>query len=426
MDRILHFSSKFGLRPCLGLSFAIIFLFSFGVTAQPGDEAFYLSRSAAALDRLDAQILKSPADPELLFQRAQIYLNWFVKYPAIVEHRGTVYATDPGAKALSDISRAIELEPRGPYFVALAKYYLAMFAHRENRRGEPTAAVGWQEIRRRYWEDELVKAAVDSFQKALANGRDSREKAHALSNLTEFYHSRALRTTSAVVSKIVLGEKQTALVYDDYDLAISLEKRKIEIFRPTSGGLSWLRDLYREKAMAAVGFEDLPLGIRTLGEGIRVITDLDGAHEDACYLYVRRGELHAMQKDLTAAMRDYTYAIDGDMANCLDVYEKRGDIYTALGNWAAAVRDYSAEMMLFQYSVRRLLAKRGNAYLRAGDAEKAATDLDQALEFSTCGPLFRLRAAARRLLNKNDLADEDEQKAAKYSIGRPNEQCAFR
>ena len=163
-----------------------------------------------------------------------------------------------------------------------------------------------------------------------------------------------------------------------------------------------------------------------MSEGIKTITALGGANEFACYLYVRRGETHTLRKDHAAALKDFTYAIDSKMSNCLDVFEKRGDIYAVRGNWRAAIDDYSREMALFEHRIPRLHAKRGNAYLRSGEPEKAVADLDQALEFSSCGPLFRIRAEALRLLGKNDLADQDERKAVEYSRGRSNDQCAFR
>ena len=408
------------------LSLAALFLFSSSVLAQPGDDSDYLYDSSQKLKRLDAQIIKTPGDPDLYFERGQIYLHWFTKYWYMVEHRGTVDAVDPGGKALSDFERAIQLDPRGKYFVALGKYYLAVFWKKDSEKGKITAASKWPEIKQRYWDDQLLDTVLGNFRKGVEYGRDSWEKGHALANLQYFYQSRASHMSSDLLSKIIISERQTRSVYDDYDRAIDLALKGILANRPVPGVLSGLVDLYRDKARAAVEFGDHPIGTRSLGEGIKVITDLGGEKEFACYLYVRRGELHTMQKDLTAAMRDYTYAIDSDMVNCLDVYEKRGDIYTGLGDWVGAVKDYTQEMTLFQHPVPRLHAKRGNAHLRAGDAEKAVADLDKALEYSVCGPLYRLRAKARRVLNKNELADEDEKKGLEYSIGRPNDACAFR
>jgi hypothetical protein len=74
-----------------------------------------------------------------------------------------------------------------------------------------------------------------------------------------------------------------------------------------------------------------------LSEGIKTITALGDANEFACYLYVRRGETHTLRKDHAAALKDFRYAIDGKISNCLDVFEKRADIYVVLGNWRAAI-----------------------------------------------------------------------------------------
>jgi len=231
--------------------------------------------------------------------------------------------------------------------------------------------------------------------------------------------------SSGLFAKVLLKEKQTKVVYDEYDKAIDLEKEQILAALPNLGMLSGHGDLYREKSNAAIEFGDHVDGIRILGEGIEAVTGFGGERESVCYLYVRRGERYAEQKDHTAALRDYSYVIDKNLFNCLNVYEKRGDTYAALGEWRSAAEDYTREMALFQHRIPRLHTKRGIAYLRAGDGERAVADLDQALEFSSCGPRYRLRAEALRLLNKNDLAREDEKKAIEFSKGRPNDPCLF-
>src|SRR5690606_29807491 len=68
MQRSYRFSNSAArVSTPLLLPLATILLFSFSLMAQPGDEGQYLNRATEKLKRLDAQISKTPNDPDLYF-----------------------------------------------------------------------------------------------------------------------------------------------------------------------------------------------------------------------------------------------------------------------------------------------------------------------------------------------------------------------
>jgi tetratricopeptide (TPR) repeat protein len=410
------------IRPLLILSVLTGLFCGVNVLAQPGDELERYEKFAQRLKVLDAQISQTPDKVDLYFQRGLVYLDMFSGHPQIVEFRGIVYATEPGNKALADLNRAIEIESRGEFYTARGRYYQGLWGHKVNREAEGLASL--EKIKRLFWEDESFNSAVNDYQIGLGKGRNSKETAEALSRLAWIYRSRAMSLSSYLPAKTVLAAKQTRLVFDDYDRSIEFTKKYLDASIPA--GVSMIRDIYLDKARAAIEFEDYSGAIGFLGDGIKAIRDMNSEDsENACYLYLLRGDTYAKSNDLDAAVRDYTYPIDNKYVNCMDVYEKRGDAYATKSEWQPAIKDYTRELSHFAYTVPRLLMKRGKAYLKSGEAGKAVADFNQAMQFSTCAEHYRLRGQAHRLLKEDRLAEEDEQKAIKYGRGRPNDPCGL-
>ena len=393
---------------------AAIFLFTLPIAAQPGDEAQQYERTVAKLKALDERIAQQPNDAELYFQRGSVYLGLFRLHADVAEFAGVVYVTDPGSKAFADLNRAIELDQsRSEYYTGRGKFYDFQWGHAVSR-GSEAAAPSWEKIRLLFWDNRSFDSAVKDYQKALSIARTGSEMSLPLNLLAWLYRTRASSASFYPPAKTVRAEKQTRLVFDDFDRSLEFTRRYLGM----SGTLSdfIIRDIYFDKARAAIEFEEYGAGVRILTDGIREIEDRHTGSEGLCSLYALRGDINQKLKDHDAAIRDYTYPIEHKYPNCDLIREKRGDAYAAKGDWQRAIEDYSSELTKYSYAHVSLLTRRARAYLKTGDAEKAVADLNEAMTFhKTCSEQYQLRAEAFRMLKDESRAAEDEKTAARLS-----------
>jgi tetratricopeptide (TPR) repeat protein len=392
---------------------AVIFLLNLPIAAQPGDETGMYVRAVADLKALDAKIAQRPNDADLYFQRGSGYLNLFNRND-LAEYQGVVYVTDPGLKALADFNRAIELDgSMSEYYRARGRFYDLQWEHSHSNEGA-AAATSWEEIRRLNWDNQSFNSAVKDYQKALSVARKGSEMAHPLNLLASLYRARAVAVSFYAPAKTVRAEKQTRLVFDDFDRSLEFTRKFVEVMGKISEFT--LSDIYQEKARAAIGFEEYAAGLKFLSDGIKEIEDRRAGTEGGCRLYSLRGDINQKLQDYDSAIRDYTSPIDHKYANCDAIYEKRGDAYSAKGNWQQAIDDYSIELKKYSYPNESLLTRRAKAYLKIGEAEKAIADLDKAMTWEkSCSELYQLRAEAYRMLNDENRAVEDEKTAAQFS-----------
>lgn len=406
------------------LSLVAILLCISSVAAQPGREQdYYLQRTAQEIEALVIRISRNPKDPEPYFERAKLYLGWFELHPRVVEHKGTIYSTDPGAKALDDIERAIKLDPHGEAFTLRGRYYETIFRH-QNPANSSGKMVDWNEVERYYWQNDSFESAVADYHKGIRTAHSPKAKADAFHLLSWLYRSRADALSFYCVanycpSKFVRAEKKTGLVFGDFERSIEFMKMYLGAGESKYGGASLIRDLYRDKARAAAVFEDRTEGLHTLTAGINALKGMAWEEESVCDLYILRGELYLKGGDFSSALGDYTYPLQKNYPNCFNIYEKRGDAYIATGQLDLAIKDYTKEILTSTAPSDRIFLKRGNAYLTAGEAAKAVDDLSHVLRFgSTCAEPHTLRARAYRQLKSNNLAEEDEKVARDYAINK--------
>lgn len=393
---------------------AAIFLFSLSVAAQPGDETRMYERAVASLKDLGEKIALQPNDADLYFQRGSVYLSLFRLHADVAEYGGVVYVTDPGGKALTDLSRAIELDPsRSEYYAGRGRYYDFQWLHASSR-GSEAAASSWEKIRLLFWANPSFDSAVKDYQKALSIARTGPETFRPLGLLGWLYRTRASSASFYPPAKTVRSEKQTRLVFDDFDRSLEFTKKYLDASQHP--GTFMVRDIYFDKARAAIEFEEYAAGIKILSDAIRDIQDRQYGTEGLCSLYALRGDINQKLKDHDAAVRDYTYPIDHKYPNCDLINGKRGDAFAAKGDWQRAIEDYSRELANFSYPHVSLLTRRAKAYLKTGDAEKAIADLDEAMTYhKSCSEQYQLRAEAYRILKDENRAAGDEMTAAKLS-----------
>ncbi len=394
---------------------AAIFLFSLSVAAQPGDETRMYKSAVASLKALSEKIAQQPNDARLYFERGSVYLSLFRLHADNAEYGGVVYVTDPGGKGLTDLNRAIQLDDsRSEYYAGRGRFFDLQWGHALSR-GSEAAASSWEKLRPLFWDNKSFDLAVKDYQKALSLARSVSETSRPLSHLLWLYHTRASSASFYPPAKTVRVEKQTRLVFDDFDRSLAFTRKYLDTSEPPAG-LSLLSDVYRDAARAAIEFEEYPTGIKILSDGINELEDRQAGSESVCRLYILRGDINQKLKEHDAAVRDYTYPIDHKYVNCDAIYEKRADVYSAKGDWQAAIEDYSRELTKYSYPHFSLLTRRARAYLKIGDAEKAIADLNMAMTWSnTCSEQYRLRAEAYRMLNDETRAVEDENSAAKFS-----------
>ena len=405
------------LRALLPLFFTgAILLLNLSIAAQPGDETRMYEEAVSKLNSLGERIAQRPNDAALYFQRGSVYLNLYYLHADVAEYHGVVYVNDPGGKALSDLNRAIELDhSKSEYYAERGRFYDLQWGHTRSRESE-AAASSWEKLRLLYWDNRSFDSAVKDYQQALTLARTFSDTARPLNLLASLYGARASGASFYPPAKIVRAEKQARLVFDDFDRSLAFTRKYVDASERPSDRIFYLRDMYRDKARAAIEFEEYTIGINTLTDGINEIEDRKGGSEDVCRLYALRGDIKQKLKDYDAAVRDYTYPIDHKYVNCDDIREKRGDAYSAKGDWQRAVEDYTLELTKYSYPHESLRTRRAKAYLKIGDAEKALADLEVAMTYNkSCSEQFRLRAEAYRMLNDENRAVEDEKTAVQLS-----------
>ena len=396
---------------------AAMLLFDLSIFAQPGDEARWYEKTAASVKALDEEIARRPNDADLLFQRGSLYLSFFSLHSDVAEYHGVVYATDPGGKALADLNRAIELDAsRSEYYVGRGRVYDYQWGHALSR-GSEAAASSWEKTRQLFWENQSFDSAVKDYQKALSIARNRSESSRPLNFLAWLYRTRATSVSFYPPAKTVRAEKQTRLVFDDFDRSLEFTRRFLDSSEKPSFSTFLIRDIYFDKGRAAIEFEEYATGIKILSDAIKEIQDRwQPGTEDLCRLYSLRGDINQKLKDYDAAVRDYSYPIEQKLPNCDLIHLKRGDAYAAKGEWKSAIEDYSRELETISYIDVSLLTRRAKGYLKIGDAEKAIEDLNRAMTFhKSCSEQYELRAEAYRILKDETHAAEDEKMAASLS-----------
>jgi tetratricopeptide (TPR) repeat protein len=394
-----------------------MFLFNLSLAAQPGDEATWYEKTVARLKTLDEEMVRQPNDADLYFQQGSLYLDLFRLHPEVAQYHGVVYVTDPGGKALAALNRAIQLDQsQSEYYVARGRYYDFQWGHALSR-GSDAAASSWEKVRQLFWDNRSFDSAVKDYQKALSVSRNRSEMSRPLDRLAWMYRTRATSASFYAPAKTVRTEKQTRLVFDDFDQSLEFARKYLDASANPSFSTILIRDIYFDKSRAAIEFEEYANAVKTLTEAIREIRDRwQAATEGVCSLYILRGDVNQKLKDYDAAVRDYTYPIEQKYPNCDLIHSKRGDAYSAKGEWQSAIEDYSRELETVSYIDVSLLTRRAKGYLKIGDAENAIDDLNRAMTFhKSCSEQYQLRAEAFRMLKDDIRAAEDEKTADSLS-----------
>ena len=279
----------------------------------------------------------------------------------------------------------------------------------------PIAIAIGKHTKRIVWQNISFAFAVKDYEKALTLATTTAETSQALSVLAWLYRTRATSTSFYPPAKIVSAEKQTRLVFEDFDRSLELTRKYLNASDKRTEWAFMVRDIYADKARAAIEFDENIAAVKILNNAISELHELQG-DEVVCSLYILRGDVNQKLKEHDAAIRDYTYPIEKKYVNCDAIFEKRGDAFAAKGEWQRAIGDYSIELRKFTYPHVSLLTRRARAYLNTGDAGKAIVDLNEAMTYhKSCSQQYQLRAEAYRMLKDETRALEDENTAARYS-----------
>lgn len=127
--------------------------------------------------------------------------------------------------------------------------------------------------------------------------------------------------------------------------------------------------------------------------------------------YSLRGLNYAEAGENEKAVADYTKAIE--IVPSVDGYNNRGEIYRRMKEYDKAQADLDKAYSL-DPNYPALLDTMGNLAYDKGEYEKAVEWLTKAIEKEPYSESFVSRAKAYRALGKNDLAVEDEKKAAEW------------
>ena len=100
---------------------------------------------------------------------------------------------------------------------------------------------------------------------------------------------------------------------------------------------------------------------------------------DTAQSCIMRGIENTMDGDLSAAIEEYTHAIELDPKNA-DAYGFRGGVYSDLGEWDKAISDHTHAIALRQKDTDYF--NRGCSYFMSDKFSEARSDLEFALQLN--------------------------------------------